>query len=266
MTITHKGHPLFLWTNSHLTLGCPAGLSSSLMCPPRPPGQQLHHARLDQSSPAPRLVFSRWRSSSAAPLTRRFSTASRPATHPPRRLCRCRHCAPASSVLPATSQLPRRPGQHLPDAAALSSMQGLPWSGNSSAQTSASLHPSRSASLAGPLPFTRGMGAHGLCGRVPDSAGNVSPWIAAAQTDANLSAHLHRLPTPPPYLRRMRLSPGLGASIRWMIRLLPGRGRRCWMSGEVAAWPGAAFLQITARTNPCSRHLWGTLARAVASI
>ena len=35
---------------------------------------------------------------------------------------------------------------------------------------------------------------------------------------------------------------------------------------EAAAWPGAAFLQITARTNPCSRHLWGTLARAVASI
>ena len=42
------------------------------------------------------------------------------------------------------------------------------------------------------------MVVHGLCGRVPDSAGNVSPWIAsvhwwiaAAQTDANLSAHLH---------------------------------------------------------------------------
>ena len=32
---------------------------------------------------------------------------------------------------------------------------------------------------------------------------------AAAQTDANLSAHLHRLPTPPSYLRRMRLSPSL---------------------------------------------------------
>ena len=77
------------------------------------------------------------------------------------------------------------------------------------------------------------------------------PW-AAAQTDANLSAHLHRLPTPPPYLRRMRL--------------LPGRGLRCWVLGEVAAWPGAAFLQITARTNPCSRHLWGTLSRSVASI
>ena len=26
------------------------------------------------------------------------------------------------------------------------------------------------------------------------------------------------------------------------------------------------FLQFTARANPCSRHLWGTLARAVASI
>ena len=38
---------------------------------------------------------------------------------------------------------------------------------------------------------------------------------AAAQTDANLSAHLHRLPTPPPYLRRMRLSPGRDAGIGW---------------------------------------------------
>ena len=35
---------------------------------------------------------------------------------------------------------------------------------------------------------------------------------------ANLSAHLHRLPTPPPYLRRMRLSRGRGTGIRWEIR------------------------------------------------
>ena len=49
---------------------------------------------------------------------------------------------------------------------------------------------------------------------------------------------------------------------------------------KAAAWPGTQvldgkcccclawvpFLQITARTNPCSRHLWGTLARSVASI
>ena len=44
------------------------------------------------------------------------------------------------------------------------------------------------------------------------------PHWAAAQTDANLSAHLQRLPTPPPYLRRMRLSLGLV--------------RRCWMQDE----------------------------------
>ena len=37
--------------------------------------------------------------------------------------------------------------------------------------------------------------------------------IGRCSDRANLSTHLHRLPTPPPYLRRMRLS--------------PGRGRRC---------------------------------------
>ena len=43
-------------------------------------------------------------------------------------------------------------------------------------------------------------------------------------------------------------------------------GRKYPMGDKAVAWPDAAFLQITARTNPCSRHLWGTLARAVASI
>ena len=47
------------------------------------------------------------------------------------------------------------------------------------------------------------------------------PQRVAAQTDANLSAHLHRLPTPPSYLRRMRL--------------LPGLVRRCWMQDEAVA-------------------------------
>ena len=83
---------------------------------------------------------------------------------------------------------------------------------------------------------------------------------------ANLSAHLHRLPTPPPSLRRMRLSLG-----RWRRSLVQDEavawpGCRCWMLDMAVAWPVAAFLQITARTNPRSRHLWGTLARAVASI
>ena len=43
-------------------------------------------------------------------------------------------------------------------------------------------------------------------------------------------------------------------------------GRRCLVLDMAATCPGASFLQITARANPCSRHLWGTLARAVASI
>ena len=117
--------------------------------------------------------------------------------------------------------------QLISDAAALSSMQGLPRSGNSSAQTSASLHPPATLRLR-VLPFTRGMVAHGLCGRVPDSAGNLSPWIASAQTDTNLSAHLHRLPTPPPYLRRMRLS--------------PGRVHRYWVPEVAAVWLGMRVL------------------------
>ena len=68
---------------------------------------------------------------------------------------------------------------------------------------------------------------------------------------ANLSAHLHRLPTPPTYLRRMRLPPGRGAGIRWMMRLLPGcmrgcwvlddavasQGRKCWMANDAAGCP-----------------------------
>ena len=53
---------------------------------------------------------------------------------------------------------------------------------------------------------------------------------AAAQTDANLSAHLHRLPTPPPYLRQMRL--------------LPGRGRRYPMGDKAAAWTGVQVFGV----------------------
>ena len=92
------------------------------------------------------------------------------------------------------------------------------------------------------------------------------PHWAAAQTDANLSAHLHRLPTPPPYLRPMRLLHGRVRRCWVPDEAVPSQGRRYWVANDDAAWPGAAFLQITARTNPCSRHLWGTLARAVASI
>ena len=44
--------------------------------------------------------------------------------------------------------------------------------------------------------------------------------IGRCSDRANLSTHLHRLPTPPPYLRRMRLSPGRGAGVGWQMMLL----------------------------------------------
>ena len=81
---------------------------------------------------------------------------------------------------------------------------------------------------------------------------SLMPTWSRCSDIANLSAHLRRLPTPPPYLRRMRLSPG-----RW---------RRFLIGDMAAVWLGVLFEQFTARTNPCSRHLWGTLARSVASI
>ena len=61
---------------------------------------------------------------------------------------------------------------------------------------------------------------------------------AAAQTDANLSAHLHRLPTPPPYLRRMRLSPG-----RWR-RFLIGDMAAVWLGCCSSNSPRARILVL----------------------
>ena len=58
------------------------------------------------------------------------------------------------------------------------------------------------------------------CGVLPFAAPiNISahlPYchIGRCSDIANLSAHLHRLPTPPPYLRQMRLLPGRDAGIR----------------------------------------------------
>ena len=42
---------------------------------------------------------------------------------------------------------------------------------------------------------------------------------------ANLSAQLHRLPTPPPYLRPMRLLHGRGAGVGFKMRLSPARAQ-----------------------------------------
>ena len=164
----------------------------------------------------PGFIFPMALRHSAASLT---ATAPRPGSPPQRSGQFLRYSAPASNKPhPAEKSTPVwlaiwrtwagfANSQLLPDAAALSSMQGLPRSGNSSAQTSASLHPPAALRLRC-LPFT----GHGRPRSVRKSSRLRVKMpvhlIAAAQTDANLSAHLHRLPTPPPYLRRMRLSPG----------------------------------------------------------
>ena len=138
----------------------------------------------------------------------------------------------------------------LPDAAALSSMHGLPRSDNSSAQTSASLHPPAALRLR-VLPFTR----------------TWSSTVCAEEFPTPLEMSLHGLP-----LLRYSKSIGPSAPIVYTTYVSPPGeaaawpGCRCWMLDMAVDWPGAAFLQITARANPCSRHLWGTLARAVASI
>ena len=110
---------------------------------------------------------------------------------------------------------------------------GFRVAATSSAQTSASLHLSRSAPASNkPHPAEKSTPVwlaiwHIWAGfansQHRDAAYAASnnicahfPWLpqrVAAQTDANLSAHLHRLPTPPPYLRRMRLPPGPWAQV-----------------------------------------------------
>ena len=60
---------------------------------------------------------------------------------------------------------------------------------------------------------------------------------------ANLSAHLHRLPTPPAYLRRMRLQPGRG---------------RCQMANDVAAPRGMHRGKPHRGKTHCGNALLGT--------
>ncbi|MDY5319625.1 MAG: hypothetical protein SPG81_05440, partial [Candidatus Egerieousia sp.] len=104
-------------------------------------------------------------------------------------------CLPYWEMLPCLQLLPDSPShrhfrwQLLPDAAAAapagaSPAQQLPHGGNPRSgnlfRTDFRFAPSsRSASLAGPS-IHEGMDAHGLCRRVPDSAGNVSSWPGAA--------------------------------------------------------------------------------------
>ena len=94
---------------------------------------------------------------------------------------------------------------------------------------------------------------------------------AALATPDNICAHSSLLQTLSSCSDR-RKSVGPSAPIAYVTSVSPPDeavvwlGRRYPMGDKAVAWPDAAFLQITARTNPRSRHLWGTLARAVASI
>ena len=56
------------------------------------------------------------------------------------------------------------------------------------------------------------------------------PWSRCSDRRKSIG-HLHRLPTPPPYLRRMRLLPGRGRRYRVqdMAAALPGAGVWCWI-------------------------------------
>ena len=154
--------------------------------PPRP-GQQLLPDGSPPRRPLP-AASSRWLSATSLPVCTGVPAGQllrygAPASNKPH---------PAEKSTPVWLAIWRiwagfANSQLLPDAAALFSIHGLQRSGNSSAQTSASLHPPAALRLR-VLPFTRGMVAHGLCGRVPDSAGNLSPWIASAQTAQVLGA------------------------------------------------------------------------------
>ena len=132
----------------------------------------LRYAAASISATAPPLCS---HSSTAPPLSSRSATAPLPAT-PPQRPCQqqLRHGAPASNK-------PHPSEKSTPVWLAI----WRTWAGFANSQH-------RNAAFATP---------DNICAH-----SSLLPHWAAAQTDANLSAHLHRLPTPPPYLRRMRLS------------------------------------------------------------
>ena len=136
------------------------------------------------SSTAPPLSS---RSATAPPLCSRSATEPRPAT-PPQRPCQQQLC----HGVPASNK-PHPAEKSTPVWLAI----WRTWAGFANSQH-------RNAAFATP---------DNICAH-----SSLLPHWAAAQTDANLSAHLHRLPTPPSYLRRMRLSLGLV--------------RRCWMQDE----------------------------------
>ena len=149
----------------------------------------LRYAAGSISATAPPLCS---HSSTAPPLSSRSATAPRPAAPPLRPGQQLSHSAPASNsaAAPCQQQLCHGvPASNKPHPSEKSTPVWLAiwrtWVGFANSQH-------RNAACATP---------DNICAH-----SSLLPHWAAAQTDANLSAHLHRLPTPPPYLRQMRLS------------------------------------------------------------
>ena len=177
-------------------------------------------------------VYSRWLSASAPPASIVFPMALRHSASA------SRHPAKAPwLVSSAAAPRPASPLQHLGQHLRCSALAGqlLRRSARTSSSASASQPASNkphSAEKSTPVWLAIWHTWAGFANSqhrdaafaTPDNIcahSSLLPHWAAAQTDANLSAHLHRLPTPPPYLRPMRL--------------LPGRGRSCWMQDEAVA-------------------------------
>ena len=78
------------------------------------------------------------------------------------------------------------------------------------------------------------------------------PHWAAAQTDANLSAHLHRLPTPPPYLRQMRLLPGRVRRCLVLDDAVARQGGRCWVANDAAGCPWQSSCKSPRTLQKCN--------------
>ena len=83
------------------------------------------------------------------------------------------------------------------------------------------------------------------------------PHWAAAQTDANLSAHLHRLPTPPSHLRLMRLLP---AGVRRCREA--SSGESCWQGCREASSGRACWQRLPkTRTKKPRKRSWAQKSR-----
>ena len=128
----------------------------------------------------------------------------------------------------------------LPDAAALSSMQGLPRSGNSSAQTSASLHPPAALRLR-VLPFTRTWSSTVCAEEFPTPLGMSLPGL-------HLLGHSKSIGPSAPIAYATSVSPP-DEAIAWP-------GRRYPIGNKALAWPGFRCWVLNDAVSSQGRRCW----------